>query len=268
MGVKKIIVTSCKGGVGKSTVAANLALQLALAGHKTLLVDCDFGIRSLDLILGVEDRVVFDIRDVALRGVEFSRAVIHDRRSPLLDFCAAPAGESEAIEPALFRTTINRAAEEQGYEYILLDTPGDEGDTFMMAASAAESALIISTMQPTSIRAAERTGTAVAEVGIFSQRLIINCFDFASKPPPGQASVLDIIDKTYLQLIGIIPYDSRLPELQLKGGLIDELPGTNTAAAFANIAQRLAGKNVPLFTSFRGINKKRVMKYILSTRPV
>jgi|LFRM01.1.fsa_nt_gb septum site-determining protein MinD len=268
MGVKKIIITSCKGGVGKSTIAANLGLRLAQNGHKTLLVDCDFGIRSLDLILGAEDRVVFDIRDVAIRGVEFSRAVISDNRSPLLDFCAAPAGECQAIEPSLFRATINRVAEEHGYEYILLDTPGDEGDTFTMAASAAESALIISTMLPTSIRAAEKTGVAVAEAGITNQRLIINCFDFTTKPPPGQASVLEIVDKTYLQLIGIIPYDSRLPELQLKGGLIDELPGTNTAAAFANIAQRLTGRNIPLFTSFRGINRKNLMKHILSTRPV
>lgn len=268
MGVKKIIITSCKGGVGKSTIAANLGLQLALDGHKTLLVDCDFSIRSLDLILGAEDRVVFDIRDVAERGVEFSRAVIHDRRSQLFDFCAAPAGDCEAIEPALFRATINRAADEYGYEYILLDTPGDEGDTFAMAASAAESALIISTMQPTAIRAAERTGSSVASAGIINQRLIINSFDFTTKPPPGQATVLDIIDKTYLQLIGIIPYDNRLPELQLKGGLIDELAGTNTASAFANIAQRLTGRNVPLFTSFRGINRKSLMSYILSTRPV
>lgn len=268
MGVKKIIITSCKGGVGKSTIAANLGYRLAEDGHKTLLVDCDFGIRSLDLILGTEDRVVFDIRDVAERGAEFTRAVIHDRRSPLLDFCAAPAGQCEPIEPSVFRATINRVAEEHGYEYILLDTPGDEGETFEMASSAAESALIISTMQPTAIRAAERTGAAVAAAGIFSQRLIINCFDFAAKPPPGQATVLDIIDKTYLQLLGIIPLDNRLPELQLKGGLIDELPQTNTAAAFANIAQRLAGRNVPLFTSFRGINRKSLMKHIRSTRPV
>lgn len=268
MGVKKIIVTSCKGGVGKSTVTANLGYRLATDGYKTLLVDCDFGIRSLDLILGAENRVVFDIRDVALRGIEFRRAVICDKRSDNLDFCAAPAGADEPIEPAVFRATISRIAEEQNYDFILLDTPGDEGATFAMAASAAESALIVTTMQPTAIRAAERTGASVAETGIFSQRLIINCYDFSAEPPPGQSTVLDIIDKTYLQLIGIIPYDSRVPELQTRGALVDEMPRTNTAAAFANIAQRLTGRNVPLFASFKGIRRGGIMKHICSTRPI
>lgn len=268
MGVKKIIITSCKGGVGKSTVAANLGYRLAADGHKTLLVDCDFGIRSLDLILGLENRVVFDIRDVALRGIEFGRAVIHDKRSENLDFCAAPSGADEPIEPPVFRAMISRIADEERYDYILLDTPGDEGATFAMAASAAESALIISTMQPTAIRAAERTAASVAATGIFNQRLVINCYDFGAEPPPGQATVLDIIDKTYLQLIGIIPYDSRLQELQTRGALIDELMRTNTALAFANIAQRLTGRNVPLFTSFKGIKRENIMRYIRSTRPI
>lgn len=123
-------------------------------------------------------------------------------------------------------------------------------------------------MQPTSIRAAERTGAAVAETGIFSQRLIINCFDFYSDPIPEQATVLEIIDKTYLQLVGIIPFDNRLSEMQSRGALINELAHTNTAAAFENIAQRLAGRSVPLFASFRDINRKSVMKYIRSVRTV
>ena len=87
---KIVMVTSCKGGVGKSTVAANLGIRLACDGWRTLIIDCDFGVRSLDLIMGLEDEVIFDITDVILRGIAPDKASIRDRRSENLFFCSAP----------------------------------------------------------------------------------------------------------------------------------------------------------------------------------
>lgn len=121
---KVIMVTSCKGGVGKSTVSANLGIRLALDGWRTLIIDCDFGVRSLDLIMGLEDEVVFDITDIILHGISPEKALIRDSRSENLFFCSAPYSYNNELEPEPFRTAVRDIGGKMNLDYIIIDTPG------------------------------------------------------------------------------------------------------------------------------------------------
>ena len=259
---KIIMVTSCKGGVGKSTVSANLGIRLACDGWRTLIIDCDFGVRSLDLIMGLEDEVVFDITDVILRGISPEKALIRDGRSPNLFFCSAPYSYNNELEPETFRDAVHRIGKEMNLDYIVIDTPGDTGSPFRLAAAAADQALVVSTYQPASIRAAERTGILLSEEGVESRKLIINCFNADGIEFGTQPGLLEVIDKTCIQLLGIIPYDAHLAEQQARGKDVFSLSKSNAAAAFYNIAKRVTGRNVPLFTGFRKIKRNALLKRI------
>lgn len=260
-----MLVTSCKGGVGKSTVAANLGMALGYAGKRTLLIDCDLGMRCLDLLLGCEDRVMYDIYDVMVRDIEFNKAVIGDEKYPNLFFCAAPYQfePNEKFTAEMFKERILKAVEDGGYEQVIVDTAADLGFSLEVAASVADTALIVATHHPATIRGAERTGRMIDEneYGIADKRLIINCFDYKNTRAEYMPGIVDIIDKTYLQLIGIIPYSASLAEGQYDGKLMHMIRNRdyNTAKAFDNLAERVLGYNVPLLNGFRHVKRKRIL---------
>ncbi|MBQ0102514.1 MAG: P-loop NTPase [Firmicutes bacterium] len=259
---QKIMVTSCKGGVGKSTVSANLGIRLAYDGFKTLIIDCDFGVRSLDLIMGLEDRVVFDIVDVIMRDIPIESAAVRDPRSDNLFFVAAPYNYNDELTCEVFSAAIDKIAESMELDYIIIDTPGDTGIPFRLAASASDMALIVSTYQPISIRAAERTAILLSELGVDSRRLIINCFDPDSKGIDALPGLTEIIDKTSIRLLGIIPYDEQLAAKQADGLDVFTIKKSDAAQSFVNIVGRLNGKNIPVFTGFRNLNRIKTLKKI------
>lgn len=259
---RNIMVTSCKGGVGKSTVAANLGIRLAYNGYKTLILDCDFGVRSLDLIMGLEDDIIYDISDIITHDIQPEKAIVSDPRCEKLFFCAAPYNYNDDISPEVFKEKIGLIGESMEFDFIIIDTPGDVGKPFRLAASVADLALVVSTYQPASIRAAERTGMLLSELGVSSRRLIVNCFDAYNLDLEVQPDMLEIIDKTCIQLIGIIPLDFELQFLQSQGKDVFEAKNSDASAAFANIADRLIGKNVPLFTGFKSFKRTKLMKRI------
>lgn len=258
-GCRIVIVTSLKGGVGKSTVTANLALTMALAEKRVLAVDCDFNMRSLDLIMGLEDNIVYDISDAAFGNVLPEKAVISDPRSENLFFCAAPYSSSEIPSKEQFHRVISAYASSGNYDYILIDTPGDARSTLELVAGCADTAVIVTTHQPAAIRAAERTGILVREYGTGESFLLIN--DFAQKEVkkgyhPG---ILSVIDRTGIRLIGAVPHDERISRFQENGILIPETNMVDCVAAFKNVAARLQGDDVPLF---EGFNEKDNSAYL------
>lgn len=257
-----IMVTSCKGGVGKSTVSANLGIRLAMDGFRTLIVDCDFGVRSLDLIMGLEDEVIFDITDIILRGISPEKALIKDRRSENLYFCAAPYSYETELDHTVFRNTLRAISADMNFDYIIVDTPGDTGSPFKLAAAAADTALVVSTYQPASIRAAERTGILLEECGVKDRKLIINCFKTDGKEFDGQPGLLEVIDKTCIQLLGIIPYEVQIVQTQSLGKDVFTIPSSNAAQAISNIAVRLSGRTVPLFASFKKVKREKLIRKI------
>ncbi len=259
MSCKVVMVTSFKGGVGKSTVAANIALRLACGGKKTLLVDCDFRMRSLDILLGVEDIIVHDAGDVLSGKVSLSKAVLTDKRNSKLFFLPAPFNWQSGVDKDLFAKMLKDAEETFCLDYIVLDTPGSSGQEFSAAAAVCDIAYIVANHSFPSIRAAEVTGRELEEMGVKDRKLIINMFDMSGKDSNKKPSVVDIIDKTYLRLVGIIPFDSRMALLQDEGQLVDAIKDCNVAKAFTNICNRTEGKNVPLFTGFKKINKTKLL---------
>ncbi len=252
--MKKIIVTSAKGGIGKSTVALGLAAALSRAGHRTLLVDCDVGNRCIDLLLGLQDEVLFDLDDVAAGRCTPEEALLTPEKLPELRVTAAPLHQDcphDRID------ALRRLAEAAGAEYVLCDTAGTGNLVRTIASDFAEGALVIATQQPASLRAAERTALLMEEVGSLPCRLVISMFEEYAARDGIRAGLLEIIDKSHLRTVGVVPRDRSLLLAQESG----ELPAekSRAARAFKNIAARLKGEEIPLFFGIREIKTAKVL---------
>lgn len=255
-----IMVTSCKGGVGKTTITANLGMALALMGKKTLVVDCDFGMRCLDLVMGLEDRCMYDLGDVIVRRVSYDKAIIRDERCSDLFFLAAPYKYQGDITQKAFEKFIKSVDLALDLDYIIIDTHGGTGAGVELGASVCDLALIVATHQNASLRAAEQTNAYLNEHGVKKTRLIINCFDKQSVIRSELPGIIDIIDRTYVKLIGLIPSDPLFILAQRKGILIDGFKRSDTVTAYRNIALRVMGETVPLMEDFKKRDRKVIMK--------
>ncbi len=261
---KTVIITSCKGGVGKSTVTANLAFALALIGKRVLAVDCDFSNRSLDLIFGCEDSVVYDISDVISDRCDIEKAIITDSRSENLFFCAAPLETEEDFSSESFYAALEKARLRYALDFILIDTPGASGETVELVAKNADMALIVVSHQPTAARAAERTGQMLDRLGISDQRLVVNSFDSEAVINGLRSGINELIERTHTRLIGIIPHEYELSLSQEYGRLsaeVDNKSMKRIAAAFDNIASRICGNNRPLLKKvFYGKKRRELLE--------
>ncbi len=257
-----IFITSFKGGVGKTTLSANLSSVLAGMGHRVLAVDGDFGMRCLDMALGLESEVIYDINDVIGGKCRVEDAVIPCGRTLNLSFLAAPMSRPEATFPAnRFMDLFKRLR--TMFDFIIIDSSAEESPYYLAFANAADDALVVSLHQSMSIRAAEKTGMRLQKLGFKNLRLIINCYhdDFAK----GEAlpSIYELINLSAIRLLGVIPYDPNAVLDQEKGITAfgtDDKTVTPYEAAVYNIACRIKGKNVPLFEN---VNKpKKKSRYI------
>lgn len=267
------IVTSCKGGIGKSTIAANIAAVLAFEGHRTLLIDCDFSNRSLDLILGCEDSVVYDISDLVAGRAAPDRVIMCGDRSDELFFIPAPLTGSETFGASDFSDAVDRAADSVNAEFVIIDTPGAADGVLPAIAPAADGAVIVASHQPTSVRGAEKMGYILDRLGVDEQYLIINMFDAAAVLAGERSGINELIDKTHIKLLGIVPASPALAAEQEKGrlavdGRTDKRhPGDRkvkkgcreAALAFREIAARLTNERVPLLS---GMSEKKRRKLL------
>ena len=252
--MKKIIVTSAKGGIGKSTVALGLAAALSRAGHPTLLVDCDVGNRCIDLMLGLQDEVLFDLDDVAAGRCTPEEALLTPADLPNLRVTAAPLHQDSPHDRI---DALCRLALAAGAEFVLCDTAGTGNLVRKIASDFAEGALVIATQQPASIRAAERTALLMEEMGALPCRLVISMFEEYAARDGVRAGLLEIIDKSHLRTIGVVPRDRSLLLSQESGQLPSEK--SRAARAFKNIATRLTGEEIPLFFGIREIKTAKVL---------
>ena len=251
-----VLFTSCKGGVGKSTVCANLAMAMATLGQRILLLDCDFGNRCLDIIMGLADEALYDIADIALDRVPAEEAIIEDKRNKNVHFIAAPYSLGSNIRKSAFQKIVKDLASSGKYDYIFIDTPGGLGEPLELAASVADMAYIIVAPTRAAIRAAERTGIYLYQKGIRRERLIINKF-YGRSIKKAKEEVISFIDETSIKLIGVVPYDTSLIYAGNAGQLIDEILNNNISHAFENIAYRTMGQSRPLFCNIKKLKKLR-----------
>ncbi|OGO91499.1 MAG: hypothetical protein A2Y17_05980 [Clostridiales bacterium GWF2_38_85] len=260
-----IFITSFKGGVGKTTVTANLAGALIYLNKRVLVIDGDFGMRCMDIVLGFEDYAVFDLYDVISGKCDIDSAIIYSETNPLLSFLPAPMNDDfnseDQIEriPTQFEFTKLISSLRDKYDFILIDSAANINELYISFAKTADDAIIVSLHQASSIRAAERTATALSEMGFENLRLVVNCFranDAAKNRLPG---VVDMINRTTVRLLGIIPYDDNLPPDQEIGRIAydrNTKKRSKYELAVFNIASRICKNNVPLFNNIYASNKK------------
>ncbi len=243
-----IFVTGFKGGVGKTTVTAGLASCIARLGKRVLVVDGDFGMRCMDLVLGSESDVVYDCSDLLMGRCGDSDAIAVCGEN--LDFLPAPMSFDGFGPPeSAYRELFARLKER--YDMIFIDSGADLAPHYRCFASVADDAIVVSMHQSTSVRAAERTAQLLSEYDLRSMRLIINAFRKKSADDGSLPDVPDIIRSSSLQLLGIIPYDMGLSPDQEKGALAFDGDKNRKVKiyeiAFMNTAKRILGQRVPLF---------------------
>ncbi len=248
------MVTSLKGGVGKSTVSANLGCALADRGHQVLAVDCDFNMRSLDLLLGVEDAVIYDLNDAILGTVSPEKTFIRCPACENLFLCAAPYAASAYPETHDFARIIRTFRQMEKFSYIIIDTPGDTQIMQQRAAAAADIALVLTTHQPAAVRAAERTAALLSAQNVPRCYMVLNSFRQKDVKEGLHPGIISMIDRIGVPLIGVVPDEPQISALQETGTLaVHSKECPNTATAFRNIAARLDGDSVPIFRGFRNV---------------
>jgi septum site-determining protein MinD len=237
------VITSGKGGVGKSTVTASLGEALAARGKRVLLIDCDAGLGSLDHMLGVLDHRVFDIADVVSGAVEPQKAVYQSAYEPNLFLLSAPSTEEDVVSPEVMRQLVTVLS--RYYDHVLIDSPAGIGQGFLSAAAAARRALVVATPDPVCLRAAARTRQSLQEAGVKQQRLVINRFSSARFRAQKCYRDLDsVINAAGIRLIAVIPEDPILAASTLQA---QSAPPTSPGAlAMGRLAARLEGERVPL----------------------
>ena len=236
---KVYVAVSGKGGAGKSTVVCGLGLALSERGFKTLLIDADEGLRCLDLMLGLSEKVMFDLGDVLDGRCTADKAVLSVPRTDRLYLMPAPLYHGTVAGRLTDLIQMLRG----DYDCILIDATAGVGKGFESAVRAADSAIVVVGCDPVSIRDARNVCELLEDAGLRSRRMIINRFDYRQVRSELAPQIDKMIDDTALRLIGIVPYDGALAV-----GAINGRPVTRGRAyrAFGRIAARLAGKNLRL----------------------
>lgn len=242
MGVS-VVVTSGKGGVGKSTVALGMGRALAQKGRRVLLVDCDAGLRSLDRMTGAEENLVFDIADAAFGRCAPAEAIYPCGGAEGLFLLPAPSSGEDRIRPAVMGKLVPLL--KRYYDYVLLDSPAGLGEGFRSAACAADRALIVCSPDPVCVRNASAARELLEKLGIADRRLVINRFNGPFFHATGAYPDLDaVIDGAGARLFGVVPEDPLLAAAFLRGkGAPESSPARK---ALYRMAGRLEGEAVPI----------------------
>ena len=247
MNPRKIVVTSGKGGVGKTTTTANLGATLAKRGKRVILIDADIGLRNLDLVLGLEKRIVFDLVEVAEGRCQLRQALIKDKRFESLSILpAAQTREKDAVTAEQFSAIVDMAAENA--DYVLVDCPAGIETGFRNAVASAAEAIVVTTPEVSAIRDADRVVGKIAEAGK-AIRLIVNRLRPEMVRSGDMLSVEDVCDVLSIELLGIIPDDEEVIDTTNRGEPIVLNETNRLRAIYDKIARRLEGELVP-FTSF------------------
>jgi septum site-determining protein MinD len=240
-----IVITSGKGGVGKTTVTANLGMTLAKMGYRVALVDGDFGLRNLDLLLGLENRVVYTAVEVLAGECRLDQALVRDKRQPGLVLLPATQNrKAEMITPNHMKWMIGELAPQ--FDFVLIDSPAGIEMGFKNAIAAAQEALVVTTPEISAVRDADRV-VGLLEASNIAARLIVNRLRPAMVEASEMMSVEDVSEILAVQLIGVVPEDERVITSTNRGEplVLDTTSNSRAAQAFDNIAHRLCGEKVP-----------------------
>ncbi|WP_075527742.1 septum site-determining protein MinD [Sporosarcina ureilytica] len=243
-----IVITSGKGGVGKTTTTANLGTALALQGKKVCLVDTDIGLRNLDVILGLENRIIYDLVDVIEGRCKIHQALVKDKRfeEGLFLLPAAQTTDKNAINADQMKVLVEEL--KRDYDYILIDCPAGIEQGYKNAVAGADRAIVVTTPEISAVRDADRIIGLLEQEDIEPPKLIINRIKRNLINNNDALDVNDITTHLSIDLLGIIMDDEQVISSSNKGEPIVMDPSNSAALGYRNIARRILGESVPLMS--------------------
>ncbi|MFF2480549.1 septum site-determining protein MinD [Paenibacillus sp. NPDC058071] len=241
---ESIVVTSGKGGVGKTTTSANLGTALALLGKKVCMVDTDIGLRNLDVVMGLENRIIFDLIDVAEGRCRLNQALVKDKRfEELYMLPAAQTKDKNDISPDQVKKIVLELKE--SFDYVIIDCPAGIEQGFRNAIAGADRAIVVTTPENAAVRDADRV-IGLLDKEKIAAKIIINRIRNNMVKSGEMLDVDEICQVLAVDLIGIVPDDEKVIKAANAGEPTVMDPSSRAAIAYRNIARRILGDMVPL----------------------
>jgi septum site-determining protein MinD len=239
-----VTITSGKGGVGKTTTTANLGVALAMLGQRVVTLDADIGLRNLDVVMGLENRIVYDLVDAVEGHCRLRQALIRDKRlSELYLLPAAQTRDKTAVTPQQMVDLCDQLRPE--FDFVLIDSPAGIEQGYRNAVAPADRVLIVTTPEVSAVRDADRIVGLVEADEKSSPSLIINRLDPAMVRRGQMLSTVDVVEILAIDLIGIIPEDKEIIISTNRGTPVVLDGKTPSGQAFRNVAGRLMGQEIP-----------------------
>jgi len=241
-----IVITSGKGGVGKTTTAANIGTSLALQGKKVCLVDTDIGLRNLDVVMGLENRIIYDLVDVAIGRCKLHQALVRDKRfdDRLYLLPAAQSSDKTAVTPKQMKKIIGELKQE--YDYVIIDCPAGIERGFQNAIAGADKAIVVTTPEVSAVRDADRIIGLLEKSPIEPPKLIVNRIRTNMVQRGDMMTVDEVASVLAIEVIGIVADDEDVIKASNNGEPIAMNPNSKSGIAYRNIARRILGESVPL----------------------
>lgn len=239
-----IVITSGKGGVGKTTTTANIGTGLAKLNKKVVLIDTDIGLRNLDVVMGLENRIVYNLVDVIEGSCRPKQAMIKDKRySNLFLLPSAQTRDKTSVNPEQMKALVDELKEE--FDYVLLDCPAGIEQGFKNAIAGADRAIVVTTPEVSAIRDADRIIGLLGAAELSKIQLVVNRIRMDMVKRGDMLSVDDVLDILAVDLIGVVPDDEAIVVATNEGEpLVGK--GNQAGKAYANICLRVTGEDVPI----------------------
>ena len=260
---RTIILTSGKGGVGKSSATINIGYALASQGNKVCLIDADFGLKNLDVMMGLENRVIYDLKDVILSKATLNQVLVKDKRMDSLYLL--PAYKSLSLEHIDLKYMIKVIEElKNDFDFILIDSPAGIEKGFQYAASLSSEAIIVVTLDIVSIRDADRVIGLLLKQGVNDLYMLVNKYNEDDVIKGRCMSIKEAYDMLSIPLIGIVYDDHSIIEANNKGRPVYLNSQSLLKGCYERISKRLLGKSVPFIKNKKKAVLERIFKSISS----